>query len=124
MPSFHRRSLLRQRNLSENVGEALQATGWQGDGHRDGVNDPSKDGFARRPVGVALEHLFNRGGLIAKDAVTGVHRAKTLIHGGKQDSADAIQTGGGTLGSTDKVINKNINCGKLATMGVVQMGVT
>jgi hypothetical protein len=81
-----------------------------------GVDDPSKDGFARRPIGVALEHLFNRGELIvAKDAVSaGVyHRAKNLIHGGKQDAADAIQMGGGTLGSADKVVNKNMNCGKL-----------
>jgi hypothetical protein len=28
------------------------------------------------------------------------------------------------LGSADKVINKNIDCGKLVMMGVVQVGVT
>jgi hypothetical protein len=74
---------------------------------------------------VAFEHLFDRGGLIAKDAVTWVqHRAKNLIHGGrKQDAADWVQTGGGTLGSADKVVNKNIDCCELALMGVVQVGV-
>jgi hypothetical protein len=98
MPPFHRRPLLRQRNLSDNVGQALQSTGWQGDCHGNGVDDdPSKDGFARRPIGVTLEHLFDRGGLIAKDAATWVHRAKNLIHGGKQDAADLVQMGGGTL---------------------------
>jgi hypothetical protein len=115
---------LRQRNLSKNVGEALQATWRQGDGHGQGVDDPSKDGFAGSPIGVSLEHFFDRGGLIVKDAVIGVHWAKNLIDGGKQDAADTIQMGGGTLGSTDKVVNKNINGGKLATIGVVQVWVT
>jgi len=124
VPTFHRRSLLRHRNLSENIGEALQATWRQGDGHGHCVDDPSKDGFARSPIGVALEHLFDRGGLIAIDAVIGVDWAKNLINGGKQDAADSIQTGGGTLGSTDKVVNKNINGGKLATIGVLQVWVT
>jgi hypothetical protein len=31
MPPFHRNPLLRQRNLSENVSQALQSMGWQGD---------------------------------------------------------------------------------------------
>jgi hypothetical protein len=68
--------------------------GWQGDCHGNGVDDPSKDGLAHQPIGVALEHFFDRGGLIAKDADTWVHRAKTLIHGGKQDTADSVQTYG------------------------------
>ena len=59
-----------------------------------------------------------------KDAVIGVDWAKNLINGGKQDAADSIQTGGGTLGSTNKVVNKNINGGKLATIGVLQVWVT
>jgi hypothetical protein len=38
-----------------------------------GVDDPSKNRFTRQPIGVALEHLFDRGGLIPKDdTVTGV----------------------------------------------------
>ena len=100
MPTFHRHSLLRQLNLSKNVGKALglQAKWRQGDGHGDGVDDPSKDGFARSPIGVSLEHFFDRGGLISRDAVIGVHGAKNLIDGGKQDAADSIQTDGGTLG--------------------------
>jgi hypothetical protein len=78
MPPFHRHTLLKQRNLSEeNVGQALQSMGWQGDCHGNGVDDPSKDGFACRPICVALEHLFDRGGLITKDAVTWVHWVKT-----------------------------------------------
>jgi hypothetical protein len=36
-----------------------------------------------KTIGVALEHLLDRGGFITKDAVTGVHRAKNLIHGGR-----------------------------------------
>jgi hypothetical protein len=87
----------------------------------------SKDSFAhRRPIGVALEQLFNRGGLIAKDAVTTtwVHRAKNLFHGGKQNAADSVQTGGGTLCSADKVVNTIIDGCELAMMGVVQVGVT
>jgi hypothetical protein len=63
------------------------------------------DGFACRPIGVALEHRFHSGWLIAKDVVTSVHRAKNLIHGGKQDAADSsAQTGGaGTLSRNSKV---------------------
>jgi hypothetical protein len=76
-----------------NVCQALQeSTGWwwQGDSHGNGVDDPSKNGFTRRPMGVALEHLSDRGGLFAKDAVTAVHRAKYRIHGGKQNAADSV----------------------------------
>jgi hypothetical protein len=42
-------------------------------------------------------------------AVTWVHREKNLIHGGKQDAADSVQTGGGTLCSADTVVDKNID---------------
>jgi hypothetical protein len=41
----------------------------------------------------------------------------------KQDAADSVQTGGGTLCSADKVVDKNIDCCELVTMGVVQVGV-
>jgi predicted methyltransferase MtxX (methanogen marker protein 4) len=115
---------LGQRNFGKNVGETLKATWRQGEGHGNGVDDPTKDGFASSPIGVALEHFLNGGRFIAERAVLGIHGAKNLINSGKQDAANTIQTGRGALGSTDEVVDKNINGGELAAMWVVQVGVT
>jgi hypothetical protein len=90
------------------------------------VAPPSFAAAGRIPHRTFFHHVHDekfKGGLIAKDAVIWVRRAKNLIHGGKQNAADSVQTGGGTLSSANTVINKNINCSELATMGVVQMGV-
>jgi hypothetical protein len=60
-----------------------------------------------------LEHLFGRGGIIAKDAVTWVHRAKTLIYDGKQNAADSVQKQPAPIKSSTKA---SIGCGELTTM--------
>jgi hypothetical protein len=55
-----------------------------------GVDDQCEDGFTSPPIGVAFLEQWpiclteKRQGLIA-DAVTGVHQAKNLIHGGEQN---------------------------------------
>ena len=55
VPSSHREAFLRGLYGQEEVGESLQAPWGKGDGHGDGVDDPTQDLFARRPACVTFE---------------------------------------------------------------------
>jgi hypothetical protein len=109
VPFVDGEATLRARDGSEECGEALESTLGQGDGHRDGINNPAKDLFAGGPGCVAIEKFLDGDGLRAVDWIIGCQRAKHVVNGVQEDAADTPEAPAATLGGANKVVDKNID---------------
>ena len=100
--------MVRRKERQESV-QAVGAVRWEGDGTRNGINQPTQDKLLGRPGGVAFQKLLHRIWFFSVGTVGGGKGAKDSIDAFKKCAPGSVAVWGQYLGGLDKIVHENVN---------------